>query len=106
MSSVSREHASFDTPGALADSQHSGTFPQMQTSPVYFNRPDVKQAIHAPADVEWAECADPSVNVFVGPGGADMSPPSAFSVLPSVIEKSARTVIVHGTADFNLIAQG
>lgn len=30
----------------------------------YFNRTDVKQAIHAPLDVSWAECANQ--NVFVG----------------------------------------
>ena len=36
----------------------------------------------------------------------DASLPPAFTVLPSVIEKSARSVIVHGLADFVLIAEG
>lgn len=70
-------------------------------SPIYFDREDVKEAIHAPVDVSWKECSD--INVF--PHG-DASIPSALSVLPNVIEKSNRTVIVHGLADFILIAEG
>jgi len=77
-----------------------GAFPQAQT-PVYFTRADVKAAIHAPASGNWSECTD--VNVF--PNG-DASLPPAFTVLPNVIEKSKRLVIVHGLADFNLIADG
>jgi carboxypeptidase D len=67
---------------------------------VYFDRADVKAAIHAPADVDWAVCTD---KVF--PKG-DGSLPSALTVLPNVIEKSHRSVIVHGLADFVLIAEG
>jgi len=67
---------------------------------LYFDRPDVKRAIHAP-EVKWTECSD--VDVF--PRG-DGSLPSALSVLPNVIEKSQRSVIVHGLADFILIAEG
>jgi len=36
----------------------------------------------------------------------DASLPPAFTVLPNVIEKSNRSVIVHGLADFVLIADG
>ena len=71
-----------------------------QTSPVYFDRADVKAAIHAPADVDWVVCSN---NVF--PNG-DASLPPAFTVLPNVIEKSKRSVIVHGLGDFILIAEG
>ncbi|KAJ7661534.1 alpha/beta-hydrolase [Mycena polygramma] len=78
-----------------------GSFEDVQLSPLYFDRADVKAAIHAPADVDWTECSN--INVF--PRG-DASLPSALSVLPNVIEKSARTVIVHGLADFILIAEG
>ena len=75
----------------------------MQTqSPIYFNRKEVKEAIHAPVDVEWSECAN--TNVFVR--GGDTSLPPAYTVLPSVIEKSERAVVVHGLADFILIAEG
>lgn len=77
-----------------------GAFPQAQT-PVYFDRADVKAAIHTPVEVEWAECGE--ANVF--PNG-DASLPPAYTVLPNVIEKSQRVVIVHGLADFVLIAEG
>jgi len=70
-------------------------------SPVYFDREDVKKAIHAPLNQTWYECAD--ANVF--PNG-DGSLPPAFTVLPDVIEKSKRSVIIHGLADFVLIAEG
>ena len=60
----------------------------------------MKAAIHAP-NVSWELCSsDP---VFPN---TDASPSTALSVLPSVIEKSNRTVIVHGRADFILIAEG
>ncbi|THH29556.1 hypothetical protein EUX98_g4633 [Antrodiella citrinella] len=78
-----------------------GSFEQTQLSPLYFDREDVKRAIHAPLNVTWAECSN--VNVF--PRG-DGSLPPAFTVLPNVIEKSERAVIVHGLADFILIAEG
>jgi carboxypeptidase D len=38
--------------------------------------------------------------------GNDQSIPSTLSVLPNVIEKSQRTVIAHGLADYILIAEG
>ncbi|KAL1679239.1 Alpha/Beta hydrolase protein [Schizophyllum commune] len=78
-----------------------GSFPQEQTSPVYFDREDVKAAIHAPTNFTWAECS----NVDVFPQG-DSSLPSAFTVLPNVIESSERAVIAHGLADYILIAEG
>ncbi|KAF8577181.1 alpha/beta-hydrolase [Ramaria rubella] len=78
-----------------------GSFPNVQLSPLFFDREDVKKAIHAPVDVDWVECSN--INVF--PHG-DGSLPSALSVLPNVIEKSNRSVIVHGLADFILIAEG
>jgi carboxypeptidase D len=80
-----------------------GSFEQIQVPPLYFDRPDVKKAIHAPANVNWTECSE--IDVF--PRG-DASPPTALSVLPSVIERSPvnRTVIIHGLADFILIAEG
>jgi len=70
-------------------------------SPIYFDREDVKKAIHAPLNQTWSECTD--TNVF--PNG-DASLPPAFTVLPDVIEKSNRSVIVHGLGDFILIAEG
>lgn len=79
-----------------------GSFPQTQLSPLYFDREDVKRAIHAPVNVTWTECSN--VNVF--PNGDASLPPAVSGVLPNVIEKSKRAVIVHGLADFILIAEG
>ncbi len=64
-------------------------------------RADVKAAIHAPADVDWTLCAN--IDVF---SHGDKSLPSALTVLPNVIEKSSRSLIVYGLADFLLIAEG
>ena len=72
-----------------------------QGSPIYFDREDVKKAIHAPLDQTWFECTD--INVF--PEG-DASLPPAFTVLQGVIEKSNRSVIIHGLGDYILIAEG
>ena len=77
-----------------------GSFMQTQ-SPIYFDRTEVKKAIHAPVNVTWGECSD--INVF--PRG-DRSLPPAFTVLPNAIEKSKRAVIVHGTADLYFISEG
>ena len=68
---------------------------------MYFDRSDVKAAIHAPAYVNWTLCAEKAVF----PNG-DASLPPALTVLPNVIEKSKRSVIVHGLGDFILIADG
>ncbi|MCJ1388992.1 hypothetical protein MMC18_001845 [Xylographa bjoerkii] len=68
---------------------------------VYFNRSDVQKAINAPP-TNWMECTN--TNVFVH--GNDHSPPSGLSVLPSVIERTNRTIIGHGALDYILIANG
>jgi carboxypeptidase D len=77
-----------------------GSFPDQQ-SPIYFDREDVKKAIHAPLNQTWYECSE--IDVF--PDG-DTSLPPAFTVLPNVIEKSNRSVIIHGLGDYILIAEG
>ncbi|KIL59166.1 hypothetical protein M378DRAFT_15030 [Amanita muscaria Koide BX008] len=78
-----------------------GSFFALQTTPAYFDRLDVKQAIHAPLNSTWQICTD--VNVF--PNG-DASLPPTFTVLPNVIEKSKKAIIMHGLADYVLIADG
>jgi len=72
-----------------------------QSSPIYFDREDVKKAIHAPINQTWTICS--AIDVF--PNG-DASLPPAFTVLPDVIEKSNRSVIIHGLSDYVLIAEG
>ena len=75
--------------------------------PVYFNRTDVKEAMHAPMDVEWLECAPHQV--FVGKGSGpysdaapgsggpegygDTSPDPIQYVLPRVLEKTNRVLV-------------
>ncbi|KAF9780060.1 alpha/beta-hydrolase [Thelephora terrestris] len=76
-------------------------FPEATESPIYFDRQDVKKAIHAPLNQTWVECA----NIDVFPNG-DASLPPAFTVLPGVIEQSVRSVIMHGLGDYVLIAEG
>ena len=72
---------------------------------MYFDRTDVKAALHAPLTVNWELCPFRPDSPVIFPDG-DASLPPAFTVLPNVIEKSTRSVIVHGGADFILIAEG
>jgi carboxypeptidase D len=78
-----------------------GSFPNEQTTPLYFDRKDVKKVLHVPTNVKWEECS--SIDVF--PHG-DASPESAWGVLPKVIDKNERTVVLHGHADYILISDG
>ncbi|KAJ1302190.1 hypothetical protein OPQ81_001016 [Rhizoctonia solani] len=72
-----------------------------QQSPIYFNRTEVQEAIHAPR-MNWDECSP--IDVFIN--GTDNSVPVMLSVMPNVIEKSERTVVMHGGIDYVLIAEG
>ncbi len=84
-------------------SSADSSMPMPSGSPsAYFNRADVKRAINAPPDASWEECT--TRQVFVD--NSDMSPPSSWTVLPRVIERSWRTVIGHGMLDMLLIANG
>ncbi|KAF8510568.1 alpha/beta-hydrolase [Hysterangium stoloniferum] len=82
-------------------------FPRSTQEFIYFNRTDVQDAIHAP-HMAWSSCSNRAVyvNATTGRPSNDQSIPSTLSVLPNVIEKSVRTVIVHGLADFILVAEG
>ena len=74
-------------------------FPRSTQEFIYFNRTDVQDAIHAP-HIDWMSCTngDVYINATTGRPGSDTSIPSTLSVLPNVIEKSERTIIVHGLA--------
>lgn len=65
---------------------------------IYFNRTDVQKAINAPIQ-PWKECSDVALR-------QDSSLPSGLTILPSVIERSKRTVIAHGNLDFILLKEG
>ena len=69
---------------------------------VYFDRTDVKRAIHAPEEVKWSICADASVFV----DDQDTSEVSGRSTIPSVIERTGNVMITHGMNDFVLVANG
>ncbi len=75
---------------------------------LYFDRADVKEALHAPS-ITWKECTANSV--FVGTNEwsisiGDSSPDPIQSVLPKVIEHTQRVLISHGNYDFAILANG
>jgi carboxypeptidase D len=74
---------------------------------IYFNRTDVKIALHASVDSNWLQCSD--VNVF-GNGdqrGSDASlGPAQNGVLQHVIEFTNNTIIGSGDLDMLLSTNG
>lgn len=68
---------------------------------IYFNRTDVKNAIHADVNTNWEACA--SQDVFVG---GDSSDPSSWVVLPHVIDATQNVIIGHGSLDMILLPNG
>ncbi|KAJ4374799.1 hypothetical protein N0V83_001876 [Neocucurbitaria cava] len=76
---------------------------------IYFNRTDVKQALHAPLDSNWLQCTN--INVF-GNGNdssdaSDTSPgPANDGVLQNVIEYTNNTIIGSGDLDMLLSTNG
>ncbi|CZT41294.1 probable carboxypeptidase Y precursor [Rhynchosporium secalis] len=65
---------------------------------IYFDRTDVQKAINAPVG-RWKECSD-------GVLETDNSDWPIYSVLPSVIERTKRTVIGQGALDFMIMTNG
>lgn len=60
---------------------------------VYFNRTDVKEALHVPTTVDWEMCKN---GVFLF---GDNSPASSLVQIPKVIEKTNNVFLMHGTLD-------
>ncbi|KAF2396902.1 alpha/beta-hydrolase [Trichodelitschia bisporula] len=77
------------------------------TGGVYFDRPDVKAAMHAPPNVSWSECSGP---VFANKAGqyrnGDLSADPIQSVLPRLIEATNRVLIANGDFDFEILTDG
>ncbi|KIR43274.1 carboxypeptidase [Cryptococcus deuterogattii 99/473] len=77
--------------------------------PVYFNRSDVKAAMHAPQDVDWIKCSpDP---VYVGGDAGpewqgDLSADPIQNVLPQVIDATNRVLVSNGDYDMATITNG
>jgi carboxypeptidase D len=76
---------------------------------VYFDRADVKAAMHAP-NITWYEC---SINsVIIGPSGPDDNEQNDTSldpiqyVLPKVIEHTNRVLVSNGDLDMVIITTG
>ncbi|PNP56123.1 hypothetical protein THARTR1_03648 [Trichoderma harzianum] len=68
----------------------------------YFNRTDVKNAIHAPASTPWQSCTVYE-NVFKT---EDSSLPSGMKQLPQVIETTQNVIFAHGDADWVITMDG
>ena len=74
----------------------------------YFNRKDVKEAIHAPLDIQWSAGG----NVFkggplVGPEGeGDLSPDPIQHVLPQVINATNNVIVTNGNLDGLILTDG
>jgi carboxypeptidase D len=69
-------------------------------TPLYFDRADVKAAMHAPTNVQWQECGGP---VFVR---GDTSIDPIRKVLPQVIEATNRVLVSNANLDMVIITQG
>lgn len=69
-------------------------------TPLYFDREDVKIAMHAPLDVQWSECSGP---VFVDD---DYSLDPIQHVLPKVIEATNRVLVSNAQLDMVIITAG
>lgn len=75
----------------------------------YFNRKDVKAAMHAPSTAQWTECANNAV--FTGGSGGpeqegDFSLDPIQKVLPQVIEATNRVLVANGDYDMIIITNG
>lgn len=68
----------------------------------YFDRLDVKKAIHAPLSVAWSQCVD---GVFNTTDGDESSPPDRYE-LPHVIDKTQNVILAHGSKDYVLPLNG
>ena len=80
-----------------------------QPSGSYFNRTDVKKAMHAPLDSNWAICSEQ--NVYVGgtsgpESEGDNSADPIQKVLPQVIEATNRVLVGNGDFDMIIITNG
>lgn len=70
---------------------------------IYFDRDDVKKAIHAPSAIDWQLCGTSKRGVFLV---SDDSIPSASGPLPYVVERTNNVMINHGALDSILMANG
>lgn len=76
----------------------------------YFNRADVKKALHAPASVQWSECNGNPFGADKDQGGpegeGDLSADPIQKVLPQVIEATNRVLVANGDYDMIILTEG
>ncbi|KAK1975715.1 serine carboxypeptidase [Colletotrichum cereale] len=87
----------------LGFSEGTGYYPSSE--PVYFDRPDVKAAIHAPPDRQWRFCSREPV--FVDGVDRSQTPgPGSLPVIPGVVERTGNVVVGHGLRDLIVQSAG
>lgn len=76
------------------------------SGPAYFNRADVKAAIHAPVDdKDWVFCTNDAV-FLNGTDTSVVDGPGSQPVIPGVIERTQNVILGHGSRDLVLISDG
>ncbi|EMD66855.1 hypothetical protein GGP41_008244 [Bipolaris sorokiniana] len=87
-----------------------GTNPGDYVAPgteVYFDRADVKKALHASPDSRWMLCTDKNVFAGAGANSSDTSiPPANSGALKHVVEKTNNVIIGSGDLDMLLSTNG
>jgi carboxypeptidase D len=78
---------------------------QLDGSP-YFDRSDVKTALHAPSTSTWTECGSAFVGVGGPEGEGDYSLDPIQHVLPQVVEATNRVLVANGDYDMIIITNG
>ncbi|KAI1270659.1 alpha/beta-hydrolase [Xylariaceae sp. FL1019] len=78
------------------------TYSPEGAGPLYFDRTDVKEAIHANVSKTWTECSE--INVFVN--GTDNSAPTIEKAIPQVVDATQNVIIAHGILDMILLVNG
>ncbi|EFQ26898.1 serine carboxypeptidase [Colletotrichum graminicola] len=87
----------------LGFSEVTGYYPASE--PVYFDRPDVKEAIHAPPGRAWRFCSRQPV--FVGDVDGSQTPgPGSLPVIPGVVERTGNVIVGHGLRDLIVQSAG
>ncbi|KAN0089186.1 alpha/beta-hydrolase [Hyaloscypha variabilis] len=71
-------------------------------TPLYFDRADVKAAMHAPTSIDWQECSGGPVFY----NNEDNSLDPIQQVLPQVIEGTNRVLVSNADLDFVIITAG
>ncbi|PKY06468.1 putative pheromone processing carboxypeptidase [Aspergillus campestris IBT 28561] len=73
---------------------------------VYFDRADVKRALHAPEHITWAACTEDPVFVGGPEAEGDLSANPIETVLPQVIEATNRVLVSNGDYDMIILTNG